>query len=153
MKSAARPARKKSAKTAPSPKKSTKSPRSDYAGLYEQVKPLLLQYAPPFAVNEKKNVSGKIQLDLSLKKDVVFNGRKVDTLYFAGLIPQKDFLGLYLMAPYMFPDLKKKLRPAIAKMLRGKSCFHIKSGEKQVIDDIRDTLRLSYVEFKKSRLL
>jgi hypothetical protein len=45
----------------------------------------------------------------------------------AAAILQKGYVRFYLMCLYMSGAAKKKLSPALLKLLKGKTCFHVKT--------------------------
>jgi hypothetical protein len=66
-------------------------------------------------------------------------GKPVD-LQMAAVILQKDYVGFYLMRIYMNEATKKKLSPALLKLLNGKRCFHVKALEDGLRKDIEEAL-------------
>jgi hypothetical protein len=55
-----------------------------------------------------------------------YGGKPVD-LQMGAVILQKGYVGFYLMCIYMNDATKKKLSPALLKLLKGKACFHVKT--------------------------
>lgn len=51
------------------------------------------------------------------------------------------------MPIYTNPDLKEKIH--LLNKLKGKSCFHIKSIDKETEKQISKTLKLGYKQYKK----
>ena len=64
--------------------------------------------------------------------------------YFGGIIIQSSYVGLYLMAPYMNPQKFNKRFPKLMKLLKGKSCFHVKDIDNVLERDIKGALKLSF---------
>jgi hypothetical protein len=71
---------------------------------------------------------------------VEIEGRKRDEVYFAGLIIQKSYVGFYYMLAYADPTIREKLSPDFLSLLRGKSCFYIRSTEKHILEQVQKAL-------------
>jgi hypothetical protein len=87
--------------------------------------------------------------DLWSEKDVVIDGREKDSVYFAGLVIQKSYVGFYFMPIYADTDLKELFGPKLISLLKGKSCFHIKELDVELIAEIKVALKYGldlYVE-------
>jgi hypothetical protein len=95
---------------------------------------------------------GKKSLQLTVPKPVAVPGAyggKPTNLMMSGLILQKDFVGFYLMCIYMNDAVKKKLSPRLLKLLKGKTCFHLKCIDDDLLRDIRHALDLSVSAFRQ----
>ena len=95
---------------------------SDLNTIFQSLKDLLSPYAPPLV----PKMDDASHYDLWSIKDLVIEGRKRKEVYFAGLIIQKGYVGFYFMPVYADTDLKAVFAPELLKLLKGKSCFHIK---------------------------
>jgi hypothetical protein len=97
--------------------------------IYERLSALLSQHAPPFRFQDL-GVKNKKSVQLVVPKPVAvpgaYGGDPVD-LQFAAAILQKGYVGFYLMCIYMNEPVKKEISPALLKLLKGKTCFHLKS--------------------------
>ena len=97
----------------------------------------------------------KPKLDLDSKydlwsfKDIEIAGKKRKEVYFAGLIIQSKYVGFYFMPIYTDTSLEKVFKPELLKLLKGKSCFHIKSLDIQLELQIEDALKKGYSLYKK----
>jgi hypothetical protein len=60
----------------------------------------------------------------------------------AAVILQKDFVGFYLHYIYMNDELKKQVSPSLLKLLKGKTCFHVKELDDGLRKDITAALEL-----------
>lgn len=74
-------------------------------------------------------------------KPVITAGREYPELPFAALLIQKGYVGFYFFPVYTDPSLKSQLAPAIAKMLKGKSCFHLKKLDPQLLLQLREAMQ------------
>ena len=101
---------------------------------------------PPFELggDEQGMFRGKRNFHLVVPKAVVVPGAygKPTKLAMASLIMQKGYVGFYFMPVYMNGPLKAKLSPALVKLLKGKTCFHVKKLDAALLTDIAEALRL-----------
>jgi hypothetical protein len=77
------------------------------------------------------------------------NGRKYPDMFFAGVKPMKGYVGFYFMPIYCDPKIGAKLHPDLMKMLKGKSCFHIKTWDDKLKAHITGALKLGMVGYKE----
>ncbi len=83
--------------------------------------------------------------DLWSYKDLVIQWKKITERYFAGLIIQSSYVWFYFMPIYCNPELVKPLlHPDLLKLLKGKSCFHIKKLDDELLGHISDALAVWY---------
>jgi hypothetical protein len=111
----------------------------DLDAIFDRIQPLLAEHAPPF-VERSGGVRGKRDYQLWSEKDVVIDCRPRSEVYFAGLIVQKGYVGLYYMPVYAEPEQKALFAPDLLRLLKGKSCFHVKSADDELLGQIRDAL-------------
>jgi len=113
--------------------------------VYEELVEMMMRHAPPFRTDIVCMSGGKKSFQLTVPKPVavpgVYGGKPVD-LQMAAAILQKDFVGFYLMCLYMNDALKKKLSPALLKLLKGKTCFHLKRLDDGLRKNIAAALEL-----------
>ena len=120
--------------------------------IFDMILPLLKKYEPPMtqvAPGPPMKVGKKRAYGLWTGKAVEFMGRKFPSIYFAGMIIQKDFLGFYYFPVYGKPELKKGMKPELLKLLKGKSCFHIKGIDAELKKQIKDELENGFKTYKK----
>ena len=79
----------------------------------------------------------------------MIDGRKRKEVFFAGLIIQKSYVGFYFMPIYTDTDLKEIFKPELLKLLKGKSCFHIKKLDDELKRQIEEALEIGYELYKK----
>ena len=87
--------------------------------------------------------------DLWSFKDIVIEGRKRKEVYFAGLIIQSSYVGFYYMPVYADSNLKDVFGPELLRLLKGKSCFHIKSLDEDLEKQIREALEKGHALYKE----
>jgi hypothetical protein len=106
--------------------------------LFDTLKPLLQAYQPPLI----PKTDDERYFDLWSPKPVVIDGRKRKEIFFAGLIIQKDYVGF--MPIYAETDLKPVFKPELLRLLKGKSCFHIKKLDEELLRQIEAALKVGY---------
>ena len=118
--------------------------------VYQSLHKLLSRYAPPFKTCGGE-IRGKSDLHLKVPKAVAipgaYGGKPVE-IAMVSIILQKGYVGFYYMPVYMNPALKKKLSPSLTKLLKGKSCFHIKKVDAELLGKIEAALDVGVKCFK-----
>jgi hypothetical protein len=84
------------------------------------------------------------------KKEVEIAGRKFPAVYFASLIEQQEFVGLYYTPIYMDPKMSKDISPRLLKTLKGKSCFHIKAFDDELLNAVKAALDLAAAWYQRN---
>lgn len=114
--------------------------------IFEELKALLLPYEKGSIVL-RGGTGG--QLMLVSEKEVVIDGRKKQEMYFAGLLIQKGYVGFYFMPVYVEAEQKALFAPELMKLLKGKSCFHIKKWDDTLKKQVKDALKKGYEVYKE----
>ena len=117
---------------------------TDLNQIFASLKELLQAYRPPLVAS----VEDVKRFDLVSIKDLVIEGRKRKEVYFASIIIQKDYVGLYYMPVYSDPEMKTLFQPQLLALLKGKSCFHIKRLDDQLRDQILTALEDGFKLYK-----
>ncbi len=104
--------------------------------IFAKLKELLAKYNPPFT----PKTDNERWYDLYSNKEVEVWGRKRTEVYFAGIIIQKAYVGFYYMPVYAEPERKTLFKPELLKLLKGKSCFHIKKLDEELEKQIEQAL-------------
>ena len=113
--------------------------------IFNALRPLLQRYQPPF-VSRQDN---ERYYDLWSIKDLVIAGRKRKEVFFAGLIIQKSYVGFYYMPVYAEPEVKQLFKAELLRLLKGKSCFHIKKLTPGLLSQIEEALEEGYRMYQK----
>ena len=113
--------------------------------IFRRLKALLKVYEDPLV--PKFDLDSKY--DLWSIKDLVIAGRKRKEVYFAGLIIQSNYVGFYYMPVYTDTDLKDVFGVELLSLLKGKSCFHIKTLDEELERQIKAALKKGYQLYKK----
>lgn len=117
----------------------------DLNQIFSALKLLLQRYHPPLAPKEEKPG----HYDLWSFKPVEIDGRKRKEVYFAGLIIQKSYVGFYFMPVYAEPEIKDFFPPELLKLLKGKSCFHIKKLTPELGGQIEQILQAGFRRYQE----
>ncbi|MEW6093701.1 MAG: DUF1801 domain-containing protein [Chloroflexota bacterium] len=112
----------------------------DLKQVFDTLKPRLEKYRPPLV----PKTENERYFDLWSFKDLVIEGRKRKEIFFSGLIIQKDFVGFYFMPVYVETEIKKIFSPELLKLLKGKSCFHIKKLTPELIQQVEEALHFGF---------
>ena len=111
-----------------------------------ELKKLLKPYEGPLVV--KEDLPEKYELACPDKVQIGKNKREV---YFTSIIVQKNHVGLYFMPVYTHSKEFKDLDPQLKTMLKGKSCFHIKSWNEELSLKIQHLFEQGFAIYKKER--
>jgi hypothetical protein len=117
----------------------TKTAKSDSLdAIFDSLLDLLSRYSPPLKSSGGK-IRAKRNFHLAIPRAAaipgVYGGKPVE-LDLASIILQKGYVGFYFMPVYIQPALKKAISPSLFATLKGKTCFHIKKLDADVLRDI-----------------
>src|SRR5208282_2915891 len=118
----AKPKAKATAKAKP------KTAEGSLDAVFEELVTILKRQVPPFTTKVPLVVRNKKAFQITVPRPVVVPGSyggKPVPIQLAAVILQKGYVGLYVMCIYMNPAANDKL-PNLKKLLKGKSCFHVK---------------------------
>lgn len=118
--------------------------QNDLVDIFNRLKQILQKYENP--LQPKIDLDSKY--DLWSYKNVEFAGKMRTEMYFAGLIIQSSFVGFYYMPLYVDESLKRFIPPELLKLLKGKTCFHIKHLDDILAGQI-DAVLAKGIEFYK----
>lgn len=79
--------------------------------------------------------------------------QKVDGFYFASVVPKPKDIRLYYFPIYTHPEQFKDLSPTLRKMLKGKSCFHLKNLDQILLEEIEKMIQKGISLYLKDELL
>lgn len=114
--------------------------------IFENISTLLKRYQPPLVPKTERDG----YLDLWSKKEVIIAGRPRKEVFFAAAIIQKSYVGFYFMPVYIDSELKKVFEPELLSMLKGKSCFHIKKNDPEIMRQIERALKIGFDIYQKN---
>ena len=113
--------------------------------IFKELKSILKKYEDP--LKPKFDLDSKY--DLWSFKNVEIAGRKRKEVSFASIIIQSSYVGLYYMPIYTDVTLQDVFKPELLKLLKGKSCFHIKELNPELKQQIKEALDVGYNLYKK----
>jgi hypothetical protein len=87
--------------------------------------------------------------DLWSVRDLVIDGRNRQELFFAGIRRQKACVAFYYFPLYVLPSLAASLGPPLVKLLKGKTCFHLKTLDGDLLVQIREALNLGIMNYRE----
>lgn len=79
--------------------------------------------------------------------------QKVAGFYFASVVPKPKDIRLYFFPIYTHVDTYKDISPSLRKMLKGKSCFHIKQLDEDLKKEIVEMIKLGVETYQKDGLI
>lgn len=120
--------------------------KTDFVEIFQTIRASLQPYA---TVGFSNRINSESSFDLWSDKNVVIEGRKRNEVFFASIIIQKGHVGFYYMPVYTEPEMKKIFRPDLLKLLKGKSCFHIKKLDDVLMLQIEDALAAGFKLYKE----
>ena len=107
--------------------------------LFKALEKVLALYSPPAKMWVEGSNTRPITR-LTVPSPVVvkgaYGGKPVD-LKLATLIPQTGFVGFYLMPLYIKPALARKIPRPLRKLLKGKTCFHLRAADEEMLENVR----------------
>ncbi len=126
---------------------------SDKSAGQEHLLPIfdeLCKLLRPYNKGELKLSGGKDgKLLLGSGKKYRVDGEEKNELWFAGALVQKGYVGFYYTAAHSEPDVRAIFSEASLKLLKGRSCFHIKKFDKETFEEIRKALKAGYEKYLK----
>ncbi|NRF38236.1 DUF1801 domain-containing protein [Pedobacter foliorum] len=120
--------------------------KTDFVEIFQTIRASLQPYA---TVGFSNRINSETSFDLWSDKNVIIEGKKKNEVFFASVTIQKEHVGFYYMPVYAEPDMKKILDPNLLKLLKGKSCFHIKKLDDTLMSEIEDALAAGFKLYKE----
>ncbi|RQO69585.1 hypothetical protein DBR43_16055 [Pedobacter sp. KBW06] len=120
--------------------------KTDFVEIFQTIRAALQPYA---TLGFSNRVNSETVYELWSDKNVVIEGRKRTEVFFASVVIQKGHVGFYYMPVYAEPDMKKVFDPKLLKLLKGKSCFHIKKLDEELLSMIESALAEGYKLYKE----
>jgi hypothetical protein len=114
---------------------------------------MLKKILEPYEASLKLKFDLKEKYELWTDKEVKIAGKNKKEIFFAGVTLQKKYVSFYFMPIYVEPELKQKLDPELLKLLKGKSCFHIKSIDQELENKINEALQKGYKLYEEKKFI
>jgi hypothetical protein len=123
---------------------SERTAKADQAAIVASIRALLEKYEP--RMEARTDAKGGYHL---WSKAGVSDARgKRKDCYFAGVIPQKDYVGFYYMPVDTDRERKAMFEPELLSLLKGKSCFYVRRLDPALKKQMREALRAGYALYK-----
>jgi hypothetical protein len=121
------------------------SSRGPHDAVFAALRQILSAYKADLAV--KIDRPGNCYLET---RAASFNGRR---LFFAGAKSKKNYVSFYLTPLYMFPDLGRRISPALRTKMQGQSCFNFTALDRDCFDELGKLTEAAFQKIKDERLL
>ncbi len=118
---------------------------ADLKATFTTVRSLLKRFSPPL----KATVNRADRYELWSRRQVEIEGRTHEGIFFASVVVQRGYVGFYFMPVYANAKLKAALKPELRTRLKGKSCFHLKSLDRELTSQIRTALAAGFAMYRK----
>ncbi|MDQ8004111.1 MAG: hypothetical protein REI64_04870 [Pedobacter sp.] len=121
--------------------------KTDLIEIFQTVRAAMQPYE---TLGFNSRINSDTEYDLWSDKNVTLMGKQRNEIYFAGLKIMKSSVTLHFMLIYIQPEVKELLHPDLLKLLKGKSCFHIKKLDETLMDHIAIALEVGYKAYKQN---
>jgi len=121
----------------------------DLDAIHHCLKSLLLELETVSGSTLQGRSVSNLDFDLWSVRDVVIDGRNRQELFFAGIRRQKACVAFYYFPLYILPSLATSLGTSLAKLLKGKTCFHLKALDDDLLVQIREALNLGITNYRE----
>ncbi len=120
--------------------------KTDVVEIFQTIRASLQPYT---ANGFTTRINSETYYELWSEKNIAIEGREKDAVFFASVRILKGHVGFYFMPIYADPALKTVIHPALLKLLKGKSCFHIKKLDDLLMGQIEDALAAGFTLYKQ----
>ncbi len=120
--------------------------KTDFVEIFQTIRASLQPYT---ANGFTAKVNSETNYELWSEKNVDIEGREKDAVFFASVRILKGHVGFYFMPVYVEEEIKAIFHPDLLKLLKGKSCFHIKKLDDVLMTQIDDALVAGFTLYKQ----
>lgn len=121
--------------------------KTDLVEIFQTIRASMQPYAAQ-GFTTRNNTDGLYELWSD--KDIEIAGRKRSEVFFASVSIMNGYVGFYFMPIYVHPELKELIAPALLKILKGKSCFHVKKLDDELLGHIVNALATGFTLYKQN---
>ena len=111
--------------------------------LFQQLKGLLQEYGDVLEIDSSPG-----KYSLSSTKEIEVDGETHEGYYFAGLRELKNIVGFYFMPIHVCPELRDQVPESLQSILKGNTCFNIKSLTPETERDLNKLMKLGIETYK-----
>jgi len=115
--------------------------QNDFPLVFEHLRKVLKPY--------EKKLTLKTDTTDTYYLDGPYSEKWKKEVFFGSVQIKKNYVSLYLMPVYMYPDLLKEMSPELKRHMQGKSCFNFKKVETELFGELKDLTKKSFEHFKK----
>lgn len=120
--------------------------KTDFVEIFQTIRASLQPYT---ANGFTARVNSESNYELWSEKSVTVEGKALDAVFFASVRIFKGHVGFYFMPVYVEGEIKALFHPDLLKLLKGKSCFHIKKLDDLLMGQIEAALAAGFIRYKQ----
>ena len=120
--------------------------KTDFVEIFQTIRASLQPYA---TLGFSNRTNSETLYDLWSDKNVEIEGKKRNEVFFAAVQIHKGHVAFDFMPVYTEPEMKQVFDEDLLKLLKGKSCFHIKKLDDQLLNQIEESLAEGYRLYKE----
>ncbi|WP_316839552.1 hypothetical protein [Pedobacter gandavensis] len=120
--------------------------KTDFVEIFQTIRATMQTYE---ALGFNNRVNSETAYELWSEKEVVVDGKKRLGWFFASVVIKKADVGFYFMPVYLEPEMKTTFGPKLLKHLKGKSCFHFKKLDVELVSMIESALAEGFKLYKE----
>ena len=113
--------------------------------IFLRLRSLISSYVPPLIVA----IDADEHYEIKGTKNVTVGKRKVNGMFFASSVIRKHYVGFYFFPIYTHRENFSDTPEHLMKLLKGKSCFHIKKYDDAVFGAIEQILVKGFEIYKE----
>jgi hypothetical protein len=135
-------ARKSATKSAATSAPPPQQPKPTLIETFKALEKVLALYSPPLKLwmsGTKAKPHTRLTIPVAVVIPGIYSGKPID-LEVASLILGKGSVSFHFLPLYIRPALISKIPRALKKTLKGKTCFHIKSPDPVLLEDVRQAV-------------
>lgn len=119
--------------------------------IFDRLKFLIHPYEKHLVIKKNTPTRYEVEFDKGYSVTSERTGKTMvkHGLYFVGIMMQSSYVGFYFMPIYANPSVFSGVSPDLRKLLKGKSCFHIKTYDERLFWEIEKMVKRGYQIFKK----
>lgn len=117
----------------------------DLEEIRSTLKDILLEHKAVLRVTKDTDTA----FEVTGTKETMQGKKKVDGIYFASIVPKPKDVRFYFFPAYTHKEQIGDLPENLQKMLKGKSCFHIKKLDADAAKELKKLVAKSVKLYKK----
>lgn len=121
--------------------------KTDLVEIFQTMRAILQPYEN---MGFNVRVNSENTFDVWSEKNIVIDGRKRNEIHFCTIKINKGYVGFYFMPYYADEDIRAGFHPELLKLLKGKSCFHVKKLDNALLGQLESALKVGYTLYKKN---